>query len=112
MLAPDDSGEGDFRQAGDERFDLGGIDPFSAGLDQILGPARNEKLAVFTDFSKVACQEPAIARRGFSLAEIALDYGRAAHPEMAFVPALLIEGRAFMIGEHQIDAKRRTACRV
>ena len=72
VLAPDYRGMGDFRQVRNQRLDLGRINPFAAGLYQILRTPCNKKLAVLADLGKVACWKPAISCGGLRLSEIAL----------------------------------------
>jgi len=50
--APDDGGKRDLRQRADDRLDLRRIDPFAAGLDEILGAAGDDEVALAVDAAR------------------------------------------------------------
>ena len=71
-----------------------GIDPFAARLDQVLGAAGDDEVAVGIDPGEIAGREPAVGvGRRLLVAEIALDDRGAAHAQMSLDAALLAAAR-------------------
>jgi len=90
MRAPDDGRERHLGILVDQCLDLGRVDPLAARLDQILGAAGDDEIALGVDARQVAGGEPAVGIRGaLLLAEVALDHGRPAHAQVPFHAALL-----------------------
>src|SRR3546814_12064128 len=82
----------------DQRLDFGGVDPFAARFDKVLGAARDRQIARPVDQGKVARVEPSRGvGRGLPLAEIAFDDSTAADAQMAFGPALLGQARQSVV---------------
>jgi len=109
----DDGRERHFRQRTNHRLDLGGIDPLAAGLDQVLGPARDDEIAGRIDAREIAGGKPAIGiGRALLLAEVSFDHRRAAHAQVALDPALFRQRPAVGIGEQQVDTHAGTSRQV
>src|SRR3546814_4276394 len=71
--SPDHRDQRNLRQGGDDRFDLGGVDPLAPRFDQILGAAGDGDVAARIDARKIPGIEPAIVGRVLAVTEIALD---------------------------------------
>src|SRR3546814_5789931 len=99
--SPDHRDQRNLRQGGDDRFDLGGVDPLAPRFDQILGAAGDGDVAARIDARKIPGIEPAIVGRVLAVTEIALDDRRAAHLEAALEPALFGQRAPIAIGEEQ-----------
>src|ERR1700679_2325801 len=65
-------------QPADDGLDFGGIDPFAARFDEVLGAARNGEIALRIDAGEIARIEIALAVDDIGLGlEVALDDARA-----------------------------------
>lgn len=105
MLDADDRGHGHGRMADGGILQVNRTDPFTAGLDQILGAILDVQQAVRVDGGNIAGRETSIdLRRGIGFV-VALDDPLASHHQFALRDAIAGQSGAVLIDDFDLDAK-------